>query len=139
MVFRLWRKNAPTARDYPEVQIDLWETNPMSIVTRLADFFQDRERAPTERELADMGFTHSDYRYLVTSKDGTRTRMEALAARFGVTPQMIDAHLGLSLELARTCGHCPNSKACQNALDLGVDMDTALCPNATIYADMSAS
>ena len=27
----------------------------MSIMTRLADFFQDRERAPTERELADMG------------------------------------------------------------------------------------
>jgi len=109
----------------------------MSIITLLKDFFQDRERAPTDLELADLGMSRADYIRLITSKDGTRARMEVLAARFGVTPAMIDADFGLAMELAQTCGHCQNANACQNAIDLGVDFDTALCPNAGVYADMS--
>ena len=109
----------------------------MTIATFFKDFFTGRERAPTDRELADMGLSRTDYTRLITSKDGTRQRMETLAARFGVTPQMIDADRGLALELAETCGHCQSSRACQNAIDLGVSFDTARCPNAGIYADMS--
>lgn len=109
----------------------------MSIVTLFRDFFNGRERAPTDRELTDMGLSRVDYQRLVTSKDGTRSRMEVLAARFGVTPEMIDADRGLALELAETCGHCHCAKACQNAIDLGVDFNTERCPNASIYADMS--
>lgn len=109
----------------------------MSIVTLIKDFFNGRERAPTDRELADMGLSFADYRRLISSADGTRERMEVLAARFGVTPQMIDADRGLALELAQTCGHCQSAKACQNAIDLGVDFDTGRCPNAAVYADMS--
>ena len=111
----------------------------MSIITRLKDFFQDRERAPTDLELADMGMSRADYTQLVTSKAGTRARMEVLAARFGVTPAMIDADFGQAMELAQTCGHCQNANACQNAIDLGVEFDTALCPNAETYKEMSAT
>ena len=109
----------------------------MTIATLFKDFFRGRERAPTDMELADMGLSRVDYTRLITSKNGTRERMEALAARFGVTPQMIDANHGLALELAQTCGHCQCSQACQNAIDLGVGFDTSRCPNASIYADMS--
>ena len=109
----------------------------MTIATLFKDFFRGRERAPTDMELADMGLSRVDYTRLITSKNGTRERMEALAARFGVTPQMIDANHGLALELAQTCGHCQCSQACQNAIDLGVGFDTSRCPNASTYADMS--
>lgn len=109
----------------------------MTIATLFKDFFAGRERMPNDFELADMGLSRADFTRLVTSKGGTRERMETLAARFGVTPQMIDADHGLALELAQTCGHCQCAKACQNAIDLGVNFDTARCPNASIYADMS--
>lgn len=109
----------------------------MTIATLFRDFFKGRERAPTDMELADMGLSRTDFTRLITSKDGTRTRMETLAARFGVTPAMIDADHGLALELATTCGHCQSAKACQNAIELGVDFNTNRCPNASIYADMS--
>ena len=109
----------------------------MSFMTHLRNFFATDENAPTDAELADMGLSRIDFNQLITSKDGTRARMEVLAARFGVTPRMIDTDLGLSLELSRTCGHCLNAKVCQNAIDLDVEMDTSLCPNASIYADMS--
>jgi hypothetical protein len=109
----------------------------MSIIARIKELFSGRERAPTEFELADMGMAKADYHRLITSKDGTRERMEALAAQFDVTPRMIDADRGVAMELAQTCGHCQDAKACQKALDLGVDFDTARCPNAARYADMS--
>ena len=109
----------------------------MSFMTRVKTFFSAHEKPPSKADLADMGLTRIDYDRLHRSKDGTRTRMEALAARFDVTPQMIDADHGLAVELALTCGHCQNAKACQNALTLGVDFDTARCPNASVYADMS--
>lgn len=111
----------------------------MTIATLLKDFINGRERAPTDLELSDMGLSRADYQRLITSKDGTRARMEVLAARFGVTPQMIDADRGLALELAETCGHCACATACQNAIDLGVEFNTERCPNATIYADMSST
>ena len=109
----------------------------MTIATLFKDFFRGKERMPTDMELADMGLSRTDFTQLITSKDGTRARMETLAARFGVTPQMIDKDHGLALELAQTCGHCHCANACQNAIDLGVDFDTSRCPNASIYADMS--
>ncbi|MEW9920427.1 hypothetical protein AB2B41_12495 [Marimonas sp. MJW-29] len=109
----------------------------MTIATLFRDFLTDRERAPTDRELADLGLSRADFTRLITSKNGTRERMETLAARFGVTPAMIDADFGLALELAETCGHCKCANACQNAIELGVDFDTNRCPNASIYADMS--
>ncbi|MBD3665183.1 hypothetical protein [Sulfitobacter aestuariivivens] len=111
----------------------------MCVGSFFRDFFSGRERAPTDMELSDMGLTRHDFTRLTTSKAGARERMEVLAARFGVTPQMIDADHGLALELAKTCGHCINTKVCQNAIDLGVEMDTSLCPNASVYADMSAT
>lgn len=109
----------------------------MSIFTLMKDFFNGRERPPTDFELADMGLSRIDYNQLISSKDGTRARMEVLASRFGVTPEMIDADHGLALELATTCGSCQCATACQNAIDLGVEFNTDRCPNATIYADMS--
>ena len=109
----------------------------MSIATLVKDFLSGRERAPTDLELSDLGLSRADYRRLITSKDGTRARMEVLAARFGVTPEMIDADRGLALELAETCGHCQSATACQNAIDLGVDFNTERCPNAATYAEMS--
>lgn len=109
----------------------------MSIITLVKDIFGRRERTPTDFELSDLGLSRAAYRRLISSADGTRTRMEVLAARFGVTPAMIDADRGLTLELAETCGHCKCAKACQNAIDLGADFDTSLCPNETIYKDMS--
>lgn len=109
----------------------------MSLMTYVKDFFQDRQKVLTDLELADMGLSRADYNRLMTSKDGTRHRMEVLAARFGVTPRMIDGDHGMALELAQTCGHCVNAKACQNANDLGVEFETSRCPNATIYEDMA--
>ncbi|KIN70226.1 hypothetical protein Z946_80 [Sulfitobacter noctilucicola] len=109
----------------------------MTIATFFRGFFTGRDRAPSELELSDMGLSRADFRRLSTSKAGTRDRMEALAAQYGVTPALIDADRGLALELAQTCGHCQCAKACQNALDLGVDFDAGRCPNATVYADMS--
>ncbi len=109
----------------------------MTIATLFRDFFEGRARGPSDLELADMGLSRADFTRLMTSKEGTRNRMEALAAQFGVTPAMIDADHGLALELATTCGHCQCAKACQNALDLGVDFNADHCPNAGIYADMS--
>lgn len=109
----------------------------MTIATFFSAYFKGNERAPTAIELADMGLSRAVFARLRSSKEGTRARMEALAAQFGVTPAMIDADHGLALELAQTCGHCQCAKACQNALDLGVDFNADRCPNATIYADMS--
>ena len=109
----------------------------MSLTHFFKDFFRGRERAPTDMELSDMGLSRADYNRLNSSAPGTRQRMEALAARFGVTPAMIDADRGLALELAETCGHCGHTKACQKSIDEGSDFDTSLCPNASIYADMS--
>ena len=109
----------------------------MSLMTYVKDCFADRKPFMSDRELEDLGLARADYNRLMTSKDGTRQRMEVLAARFGVTPAMIDADHGLALELAQTCGHCVNAKACQNAIDLGVPFETTRCANATVYADMS--
>jgi len=111
----------------------------MSIITVIRDFLRGQERPPTDFELADVGLSRSDYRRLTSSAEGTRVRMEIMAARFGVTPAMIDANRGLSLELAQTCGHCQCAKACQNAIDLGVDFNADRCPNASVYADMSTT
>ncbi|MCX7561698.1 hypothetical protein OS190_19220 [Sulfitobacter sp. F26204] len=110
----------------------------MSILSLIKNLINERERAPTALELADMGLSRSSYQRLLSSADGTRQRMEVLAAQFNVTPEMIDADRGLALELAETCGHCKSAKACQNAIDLGVDFNTRHCPNATIYSDMAA-
>ncbi len=109
----------------------------MFITTLVKDFFGGRESTPTDFELSDMGLSRAAYQRLISSDEGTRTRMEVLAAQFGVTPAMIDADRGLALELAETCGHCKFARACQNAIDLGVDFDTARCPNAAIYKGMS--
>ncbi len=109
----------------------------MSIITLLESWFKRRERAPTDFELSDLGLSRASYQRLISSSVGTRSRMEALAAQFGVTPAVIDADRGLALELAETCGHCQSANACQNSMDLGVDFDAAHCPNAVIYKDMS--
>ncbi len=109
----------------------------MSMLALLKDFWNGKDRPPSALELADMGLSRADYNQLISSADGTRERMEVLAARFGVTPAMIDADRGLALELAETCGHCGHTKKCQQAIDNGEDFDTNLCPNATIYKDMS--
>ena len=109
----------------------------MTIATLFKNVFANRDRAPTDLELADMGLSRADYTRLMTSKGGTRTRMESLAAQFDVTPEMIDADHGLAVELAQVCGHCKCARACQKALDLGVEFNSDRCPNATIYADMS--
>jgi len=109
----------------------------MSLMSRMKDAFRPTNKGLTDLELSDLGLSRLDCAQLESSKPGTRKRMETLAARFGVTPRMIDADRGLALELALTCGHCVNAKACQNAIDLGVDFRTDRCPNASVYADMS--
>lgn len=109
----------------------------MSITTLLEGWFNRREPAPTDFELTELGLSRASYQRLISSSVGTRSRMEALAAQFSVSPAMIEADRGLALDLAETCGHCQSANACQNAMDLGVDFDAAHCPNATIYKDMS--
>jgi len=111
----------------------------MAMLTFLKDLWNGKDRMPSLLELADMGLSSADYDQLISSAEGTRERMEVLAARFGVTPAMIDANRGIALELAETCGHCGQTKACQRAIDNGEEFDTNLCPNASVYKDMSAT
>lgn len=109
----------------------------MSIAAVLRKFFDPKERDPTDRELADLGLSRTDYRQLVGSAPGTRARMEALAAKFGVTPEMIDRDRGLALEIAETCGQCHLAGKCQRALDGKGMFDPDHCPNAARYREMA--
>ena len=111
----------------------------MRLKTLLYHVFPHSAPRPDDRDLADLGLSRMDYDILSRSAPGTRERMEALAARFGVTPAMIDADRGLALELAETCGHCPETDACQRGLEGKAIFRTERCPNASIYADMAAS
>lgn len=108
----------------------------MSIITLVKEWFVRQERAPADFEASDLGLNRALELRPISNAAGTRSRMEALATQFGVTPAMIDADRGLALELAQTCRHCQSARACQNALDLGVDFNALRCPNATIYQDM---
>ncbi|MFK7837991.1 MAG: hypothetical protein AB8B60_17415 [Sulfitobacter sp.] len=111
----------------------------MSLKTVLRDFLTPPATPPSAMELADMGLSLADYRRLNASDPGARGRMEHLAARFNVTPRMIDADHGLAVELALNCGHCGAKKACQRAIATGEDFDSARCPNSATYADMSGA
>lgn len=111
----------------------------MSIATVISHLFNQPERPPTDRELADLGLSRVDYQSLISSKPGTRARLEAMAAQFGVTPEMIDADRAVALDIAECCGHCQNAGACENALALGVDFNPERCPNADRYAEMGKS
>lgn len=108
----------------------------MSIATVIRHLFQRSGNPPSDRELADLGLSRVDYQSLISGKPGTRARLEAMAAQFGVTPEMIDADRGEALEIAECCGHCKHATACDNALALGVDFDPVRCPNADRYAEM---
>lgn len=109
----------------------------MSIAVLLRKFFDPGERDPSDRELADLGLSRADYRQLVGGAPGTRARMEALAAKFGVTPEMIDRDRGLALEIAETCGQCHVAGQCQRALDGKGVFDPDSCPNAARYREMA--
>lgn len=109
----------------------------MSIATVIHHLFSRGDRPPTDRELADLGMSRADYGQLVASAPGTRERMEAIAARFGISPEDIDANRGAALEIAETCGHCGVRKECQQGIDGLAKFETARCPNAERYADMA--
>ena len=106
----------------------------MSIASVLRSFFDADARPPNDRELADLGLSRLDYDQLMSGAPGTRERMEAIAAKFGVTPEMIDADRGVALEIAETCGRCKEAGRCQRALDGKGEFDLADCPNAAIYS-----
>jgi hypothetical protein len=109
----------------------------MYALNLLRSYFARRPECPNDRDLADLGLSRVDFDLLTHSARGTRTRMEALAARFGVTPRQIDRDRGMALELAETCGHCSESSACQRALDGKGTFETARCPNAARYLQLS--
>ena len=109
----------------------------MSIAVLLRKFFDPAEQDPSDRELADLGLSRTDYRQLVDGAPGTRERMEALAAKFGVTPEMIDRDRGLALQITETCGQCHVSGKCQRALDGKGVFDPEDCPNAARYCKLA--
>lgn len=109
----------------------------MPFAALLRKFFDPAERPPSDRELADLGLSRLDYRQLVGGAPGARARMEALAAKFGVTPAMIDRDRGLALEIAETCGHCHLSGTCQRALEGKAVFDPDACPNAARYRELA--
>lgn len=111
----------------------------MSLFAWTRRLFPPRITRPDDRDLADLGLSRMDYDLLATSQPGARARMEALAARFGITPEMIDADRGMALDLSEVCGHCAEAGACQRALDGKGEFATERCPNAARYAEMSAT
>lgn len=111
----------------------------MSIATVIRGLFGTPNRPPSDFELADLGLSRVDYQNLISGVPGTRARMEALAAQFGVTPEMIDRDRGTALEIAQVCGHCGHARSCQNALDLGVAFEFTRCPNADHYKTLAAA
>ena len=107
----------------------------MHALQQLSEYLGRPER-PSDADLADLGLSREDFHILVSGAPGARARMEAMAARFGVTPEQIDADRGYALQLAETCAHCGEAAACRKALDRGMPLTGDRCPNAPIYRAM---
>lgn len=108
----------------------------MSFVSTLKRFFDAPDAPLSDRDLAELGLSRTDFTQLINATPGTRERMEAMAAQFDLSAQDIDGDRGQALELAERCGYCASARACQNAVDLGVDFDPEQCPNAERYDAM---
>ena len=109
----------------------------MTLTARLKEFCEPRENFPNDQELAELGLSRADYVQLVSGRPGTRERMEAIAAQFGVTSEMIDAHFGEAQEIAEICAQCEFGGACERAIKGRGSFDPALCPNAARYVEMA--
>lgn len=96
-----------------------------------------RTEKVSDRELADLGLSRADFDMLMSGAPGSEKRIEAMAAQFGVDPEMITNTPGLSLHLTEFCGHCSVVKTCQRALEAGKPLPQDQCPNAHIYKALS--
>ncbi len=92
----------------------------------------------SDRQLAELGLTRADFRLLQSGHPNTRARLEAMAARFGLTPRELDAYRSVAIDLAKTCGHCSEARTCEKALDGKAEWPVDRCPNAHIYAALAA-
>lgn len=105
------------------------------------DFFQMLSRIarlepaerPSDRDLADLGLTRADLALLKSGTPGARERIVAMAAQFGVSEDMLDAHPELGLDLAEHCVHCAQAKTCREAILKGRHLPAVACPNAGLY------
>lgn len=91
----------------------------------------------SDRELADLGLSRTDVALLRSGTPGARKRILAMAAQFGLTETDLNAHPELGLDLAETCGHCQQAKACRDAIRSGSPLPQDKCPNAGLYKALS--
>jgi len=111
---------------------------PMSGLTAFQHWLQkivaaQRPEKVGDRELADLGMTHSDMQLLLSGTPGSASRIAAMAAEMGLSHDMLAEHPEFALELTQHCGHCSAAKTCRKALETGQPLPQDRCPNAPIY------
>lgn len=67
-----------------------------------------------------------------------RRRFEAMAARFGLTPEDISTDPSLMRDVARVCAACSEAGCCDRAFDDGAVLPMTLCPNSAVYATLAS-
>ena len=95
-------------------------------------------RGLTPAQEADLGMSRAELADFLSGRDDTRERLERMAARFGVSPEELDAERWRIVEITRACGHCREEAVCRRFLEGdGAPAEAeAFCPNAALYRAM---
>lgn len=62
-----------------------------------------------------------------------RTRVDMMAAQFGLDREALERYPGLVFALAENCAQCHQARQCQSAIAGGKALPDRFCPNADTY------
>ncbi|MFZ1814005.1 MAG: DUF6455 family protein [Rhizobiaceae bacterium] len=113
-----------------------------NLFRRIAGWFRSQEdeawiSSLSPAGLSDIGMTRDEGLRLVRGHEGSRERLEAMAARYGLEADEIGQNRQDAIDIAINCGECVNDKLCERYLagNEAADPD-AFCPNASRYRDL---
>lgn len=84
----------------------------------------------SERELADLGFSRTDMRILMSGSPGAELRVQAMAQQLGIGADELATRPNLAYELTATCGQCVIAGPCMRAAKDSRRLPIGNCPNA---------
>ena len=109
---------------------------------RLCGKIADLSEQELDRALHDLGLTRLDLFTISKRNPDHRNRMAKLLEHFGVDPEhTLPRYWGALKDAERVCAHCRNVKRCRAwfAWGLGKDAPRVFCPNAALFAEISAA
>lgn len=110
----------------------------MSLIDKIRRVLVVTDPGLTPQFLDDLGVSADDYAQLVSSKPGARARLVAMAEYHGLTAAQIDQHRAVACDIAKTCGQCRHTAACQKWVEGSKDFHVSACPNLGRFADIAA-